>query len=78
MGLTVVPHPDVHGKAAMLETLDNLRAKVESGEVVAMAAVGISQSDDVASWMSTVGHVSRLRVYGAVSHLLHCLHAGEV
>lgn len=78
MTLHVVEHPRAADKAGMLEVLDNLRAKVEAGELVAFAAVAISEDDETYAFTAAARHVSRLRQFGAVSHLLHCLQAGEV
>lgn len=58
-----------------LEILDELRAKVESGEVIAFAAVGIEPDDVTSSWTATTRPVSRLRMIGAIGSLFHCFQA---
>ena len=75
--LSLIPStaPDTAGA---LETLDNLRAAVASGQVIGFTAVGIEPDDSTRVWLSTTVPVTKLRVIGAVSHLLACVHAGEV
>jgi len=54
-----------------LAVIDDLRAKVESGQVIAFAAVGIEPGDETMTWQATTRPVTRLRVMGAMTHLLH-------
>lgn len=78
MSLNVIPHTFANGSQGMLEQLDQLRARIEAGDVAAFAAVTINEGDETHAWIASKQHVTRLRVYGAVSHLQHCLHTGEV
>lgn len=78
MSLTVVNHPRVADKTDMLETLDALREKIISGELVAFAAVAINEQDETYAFQATERHVTVLRQIGAVSYLLHCIQTGEV
>ncbi len=58
-----------------LEILDELRAKIESGEIIAFAAVGIEPDDITFSWTASTRPVSRLRMIGAIGSLFHCFQA---
>lgn len=69
--------PDAASLQTTLEVVDKLREAVLEGRVVAFAAVSLNDSDDVESWTGAVRHVTRLRLRGAVSYLLHCLHTGD-
>lgn len=60
-----------------LETIDDLRKAVESGQVVAFCAVGIEPDDTTRGWCSCTEHVTRLRLMGAVASLQASLHADE-
>lgn len=62
------------GKQKLLSILDDLRAKVESGEIVAFAAVGIQPDDVTLSWQGCTHGVTNLRLVGAVACLLHSVH----
>jgi hypothetical protein len=55
-----------------LAVIDDLRAKVESGQVIAFAAVGIEPGDETMSWQASVRPVTRLRMMGAIWNLLQC------
>lgn len=55
-------------KRRLLETLNDLIASVEAGEVVAFCAVGIETSDTTRMWRCGPG-VSNLRMRGAISTL---------
>jgi hypothetical protein len=61
----------------MLENLDHLRARIEAGEVVAFAAVGIAANHATSMWTGTVAapRVTRLMMIGALAQLLHCYQA---
>lgn len=54
----------------MLEVIEDLRAKVESGEIKAFAAVGIASDHATYRWQSTCQHTTKLELLGAVTHLL--------
>ena len=75
--MKVIPLEKPANLEATLAVVDRLRADIESGRIVAFAAVSINEQDDVESWSGAVRSVSRLRIQGAVSHLLHCLHTGD-
>jgi hypothetical protein len=61
-------------KAGMLATLDDLRSRIESGELVAWCGVGICGNDETLRWQATVGKVTNLRLIGAVASLAHYVH----
>jgi predicted sulfurtransferase len=60
-----------------LETIDDLRKAVESGQVVAFCAVGIEPDDTTIGWCSCTENVTRLRLMGAVASLQARIHADE-
>lgn len=66
----------VQDPAAMLSALDDLRAAIERGEVVAFVAAGIDASDLARGWCGSVGGVTRLRMMGAIASLTHTYGAG--
>lgn len=67
-----------HARVAnALGVLDDLREAVIAGRVVAFAAVGIEPDDTTRMWSSCTADVSRLRVMGAMSHMLHMYSHGE-
>jgi hypothetical protein len=74
----IVELPTAASRDDMYEVLDKLRAEVDSGTIVAFVGVGLTETDECRAFIATQRHVSRLRTYGAVSHLLHCLQSGEV
>lgn len=59
-----------------IAVLDDLRKRVQAGEIVAFCAVGIEADDTAATWCSTTVPVSRLRMMGAIASLQHCFHEG--
>lgn len=61
-----------------LEVLDDLRERVRKGQLVAVVAVGITEDDATTAWATATQPVSRLRVMGALSHLLHMYQHGEI
>lgn len=61
-----------------LAVLDQLRAQVISGQVVAFAAVAIETDDTTTGWCSSTTSVSRLRTIGAISTLLHSFQSGDL
>lgn len=63
-------------KGQALATLDALRALVESGEVVAVWALGITPTDDVRAFLAFSRPVSKLRVLGLATHGLSLLANG--
>lgn len=73
----LIQSPAAMDKAEALAIIDKLRASIESGESVGFYGVTIDVGDNVAAWRTSVGRVSRLRMMGAVSHLLACMHSGD-
>lgn len=71
-----LPTP-VADKAVMLENLDDLRQRIESGEVVAFAAVGIAADHGTSMWSGSAQgpKVSRLMMIGAMQQMLYCYQA---
>lgn len=63
----------VDDKSDALEVLDDLRAKIESGEIKAFAAVGIAQDHTTYRWQSTTKPTTKLEILGAAVHLLSYL-----
>jgi hypothetical protein len=61
-----------------LGVIDKLRADVESGRIIAFAAVGITPDDDSLAYSSSTRRLTRLRLQGGIAHLLHCCCAGEL
>jgi hypothetical protein len=61
-----------------LDTIDDLRKRVESGEIVAFAMVGVHPDDATSGWSSCTEKVSRLRMQGAIAQLLHSYSAGDL
>ena len=57
------------GNAEVLEVLDSLRKEIESGAVIAFAAVGIAPDDGTSVWVAAEARVSVLRIIGAVAHM---------
>jgi hypothetical protein len=53
-----------------LKTIDSLKEAIESGEIVGFAAVGIEPNDNTRMWTTTTMPISRLRMIGAMYHLL--------
>lgn len=76
-GPKLVELPAAQDKAASLAVLDRLREAIEDGRVAAFYAVTIGHDDSTEAWCGQVVPTSRLRSMGAVSHLLHSMHAGD-
>lgn len=68
---TVVIHPAASDPAAAIEVLDQLREQILSGQVIAFAAVAIEPDDTTTAWSSCTRPVTRLRMMGAITSLLH-------
>lgn len=77
-GPKLVQLPAALDKAATLEVIDRLREVVERGEIAAFWAVTIGHDDNTEAYCGQVAPTSRLRGMGAVSHLLACMHCGDV
>lgn len=68
--------PQKHDIGDALDVLDKLRKDLESGKIVAFAAVGIAPDDETFAYVSATKSVSRLRMIGATAHLHACYQAG--
>lgn len=77
-GLKLVELPAATDKAASLAVLDRLREAIEDGRVASFYAVTVGHDDSTEGYCGQVVPTSRLRGMGAVSHLLACMHAGEI
>lgn len=62
----------------MLEVLDLLRVKIESGGVAAFAAVAVHPDDECTAWVGSGTKVSRLRLTGAIAVLQFNVHNGDL
>ena len=58
-------------KKEALEVLQSLKEAIENDSIVAFAAVGIEPDDITRMWASTTVPVTRLRMIGAMYHMLH-------
>ena len=56
-------------KEEALECLDSLREQLESGKIIAFAAVGIEPDDVTCYWQATTRKITRLRLIGATATL---------
>lgn len=54
---------------AALEVLEDMRKRVLSGEIIALAAVGLTKKDEPLAWITTTDNVSRVRTFGAIHWL---------
>lgn len=68
---TVRALPPTISTEEALAVIDDLRAKVASGQVIAFSGVGIEPGDETVCWQATVRPVTRLRMMGAIWSLLH-------
>lgn len=59
----------VPDRTAALKVVDDLRARVVSGEIVAFAAVGITRNDSALMWLGTSEKKTNLQVAGAIATL---------
>lgn len=76
-GPKLVELPAAQNKDAALEVLDRLRADIVPGRVAAFYGVSVDHDDTTECWCASTTRVSRLRMMGAVSYLLACMHSGE-
>ena len=60
-----------------LEVLEDLRSRVDSGDVVAFAIVGVRASDDIRAWLGNTKHISQLKIIGATHKLLEYVSSDE-
>lgn len=68
--------PAQTNKKDALEVLESLKKAIEDGEIIAFGCVGISEDDNTSLWSSSVKPVSRLRMIGAMNHMLHSYEDG--
>jgi len=63
----------------LLEMLEDMRQDVLSGKLIAFVAVGFDADDAARMWSARIagGHVSRLRMLGAISALQHDYHVDQ-
>lgn len=64
-------------KAGALAVLDDMRAQVLSGDIVAFAGASIYTDDSTSAFTGNVTGKRRLHFMGAVAHLLHKLTSSE-
>jgi hypothetical protein len=67
-----------HDNGDMLAVIDDLRARIVAGDVVAFVAAGLDKADMAMGWSGATGGVSRLRMMGAIANLQHQYHAGAL
>ena len=70
--------PKTPDTAEALSVIDDLRGKVESGEIVAFFIAGFSADDTNYAWSSTTQPATRLRMMGSMSNALWAKHSGDV
>ena len=64
-------------KEDCLSAIDDLRAKIEDGSVVAFAAIGIEPNDVVTTWIGSSRPTTRLKILGAVHNLAYYVQTVE-
>lgn len=69
--ITAIPLNNAPTKQDALDVVESLKQAIESGQLVAFAAVGIEENDNTSIWSSSTRPVSRLRMIGAMHHMLH-------
>lgn len=62
----------------MLEVLDAMREKALSGEIVAFTVAAIGPGDEIFAYAASSARKTRLQMMGAIAHLQHCYHCGDV
>jgi hypothetical protein len=67
--------PDIQN---VLNALDHMRKRVESGEIIGFSAIGLTDDDQTYGWSAVVKPISRLRMSGALSSLLFHYHNGAL
>jgi len=70
--------PTALDATSALNIIDDLRAKVESGKVIAFFACGFSADDENYVWSATTRPATRLRMMGSMSNALWAMHNGDV
>lgn len=76
MSVTVLPNV-INNVAEALAVIDDLRRRVEAGEIKAFIAVGITPDKNTEAWSSATAFTARLEMMGAIAHLQQCYHSGE-
>lgn len=69
--ITAIPLNNAPTKQDALDVVESLKQAIESGQLVAFAAVGIEENDNTSIWCFSTRPVSRLRMLGAMHHMLH-------
>lgn len=65
--------------AEALRTLDSLRDDIESGKVVAFAAVGVGRDDSTMMWLANVAKAKTvLQLLGAIENLKLHFWTGDI
>lgn len=59
--------PDMTGA---LKSLDDLRERVASGEIVMFTAIGVEKDDSTRLWVGSCGSKTKLQWIGSITHLL--------
>lgn len=62
----------------LIEALDIMRKRVLAGELVAFTAAGIGPDDEMYVYAASSVRKTRLQMMGAIAHLQHCYHCGDV
>ncbi len=70
--LKLVKPPMDYTEAARI--IDDLKAKLLSGEIKAFVAVGIEPDHQSMMWSVCTEHTSRLEIMGAIAHLQNSYH----
>jgi len=69
------PKPNVDN---LLEVLEIMRQRVLDGTLVAFTAAGLADDDTCYAYAASSKRVTRLRMMGAIAHLQHSYHNGDV
>jgi len=62
----------------LLEVLDIMRERVLKGDIVALTAAAIGPDDSTYAYAASSVRKTRLQMMGAIAHLQHCYHNGDV
>lgn len=65
-------------KEEALSAIDGLRRDIEAGKIIGFAVAAMGPEDTVYWYCGSVRPVTRLRLIGALSNVLHHLNAGDV
>lgn len=75
--LFIVPGQTEASLEEALKSIDQLREDISSGRIIAFQGVGVGPDDQCFTYSAATRFVSRLRIFGAVAYLLHCLNEGD-